>query len=194
MGKITKDTIRKKFRKKRSLLSYVEIDEASAMVQEKIKNVIHSHPNCQKVFLYREFDNEIIVSRLIPYLHRNKIAAYVPILIKGTWKTALVEEDTKWSIDKSGITFPINPKQIFDDLTTAKFRKDDMAIIPGLAFSIRGERLGYGKGVYDRLLFKLNAIKIGVCFDFQISRKLPVEQHDIPMDIIFTDKTDFKFV
>ncbi|HPD95906.1 MAG TPA: 5-formyltetrahydrofolate cyclo-ligase [Tenuifilaceae bacterium] len=59
----------------------------------------------------------------------------------------------------------------------------DFAIIPGIAFDIKGNRLGRGKGFYDRLLPKLsNAIKIGIGYKFQLVQVVPTAEHDIPVD------------
>ena len=63
----------------------------------------------------------------------------------------------------------------------------DLAIIPGVAFDAKGNRLGRGQGFYDRLLTRLqhyDIYKIGVCFDFQRVEHVPTEPHDIPMDEI----------
>ena len=61
-------------------------------------------------------------------------------------------------------------------------------IVPGLAFTEDGKRLGYGGGWYDRLLAATakNALKIGVAHEFQIIGGLPSEQHDIFLDRIVT--------
>jgi len=57
-------------------------------------------------------------------------------------------------------------------------------IVPGLAFTPDGRRLGYGGGWYDRLLSASSAtsLKIGVAHDFQIVGDLPCEAHDVPVD------------
>ena len=47
-------------------------------------------------------------------------------------------------------------------------------------------RLGRGKGYYDKLLIQCNAYKIGVCYDFQLIDKIPNEKHDVKMDMIIT--------
>jgi 5-formyltetrahydrofolate cyclo-ligase len=63
------------------------------------------------------------------------------------------------------------------------------ALIPGLAFTPDGCRLGRGGGFYDRLLPMMgkNCRKIGVCFDFQLVPSLPTEPHDMRVDQVVTD-------
>ena len=59
----------------------------------------------------------------------------------------------------------------------------DVAVVPGMAFDSRCNRLGRGKGYYDRMLPKLsNAYKIGMCFDFQKLPGIPADEHDIKVD------------
>jgi 5-formyltetrahydrofolate cyclo-ligase len=73
-----------------------------------------------------------------------------------------------------------------------------LVLVPGLAFSRRGERLGRGAGYYDRFLADLIAFAgprrrkeitiAGVCHDFQIVDHIPSETHDIPVDCLLTGK------
>ena len=64
-----------------------------------------------------------------------------------------------------------------------------ICITPALAVDMRGFRLGYGKGYYDRF-FKNNPSvrKIGVAYQSFIARSLPFDEHDIPLDLIITEK------
>lgn len=64
----------------------------------------------------------------------------------------------------------------------------DLIIVPAVAFDRSGNRLGRGKGFYDRLLENAGCMKIGVAYQCQLLRQLPAEPHDIPMDIIVTDR------
>ncbi len=67
----------------------------------------------------------------------------------------------------------------------------DLIIVPGVAFDLSGHRIGYGKGFYDRFLQHpgRTAHLVGLCHDFQVvDNPLPVDTHDIPMEIIVTDK------
>lgn len=67
-----------------------------------------------------------------------------------------------------------------------QFQKIDLAIVPGVAFSDDGKRMGRGGGYYDRLLPKLNnAFKLGVAYQLQQRKKIPIEAHDIKLDKVF---------
>nr|MCR4899844.1 hypothetical protein [Treponema sp.] len=69
--------------------------------------------------------------------------------------------------------------------------KKTLILVPGRAFTLSGDRLGRGKGFYDRFLSELkdkkNITLAGVCFDFQIKKSLPVNDRDVKVDIIFQD-------
>ncbi len=62
----------------------------------------------------------------------------------------------------------------------------DFVAVPGVAFDNAGNRLGRGKGYYDRLLPRLTAFKAGICFPFQLVKEVPAEPFDIRMDTIIT--------
>lgn len=63
----------------------------------------------------------------------------------------------------------------------------ELAIIPGVSFDTNGNRLGRGKGYYDRLLPQLSVYKIGICFQFQVLESLPTEPFDMVMDEVWTE-------
>lgn len=62
-------------------------------------------------------------------------------------------------------------------------------LVPGLAFGLKGERLGHGKGYYDDLLRRRspNAHKIGLCFNCQIIKDIPMLDQDVYMDLVITE-------
>lgn len=62
----------------------------------------------------------------------------------------------------------------------------DAIIVPGVAFTLTGRRMGRGKGFYDKYMSHndFSALKIGVCYPVQIVDELPCEQHDINMDCV----------
>ncbi len=62
----------------------------------------------------------------------------------------------------------------------------DLIIVPGVAFTAAGARMGRGRGYYDKYLSQPNvrAVKVGVCFAHQIVADLPMEPHDVAMDFV----------
>jgi len=64
----------------------------------------------------------------------------------------------------------------------------DAVVVPGVAFTVHGERLGRGAGLYDRLLPRLgHAVRIGVCGEGFVRTSLPVEPHDATVDVVVSD-------
>ena len=61
-----------------------------------------------------------------------------------------------------------------------------MILVPGLAFDLRGGRLGRGRGYYDRFLAGATGLRVGVCFEDQIVADVPLEPHDLRMDFVVT--------
>lgn len=65
----------------------------------------------------------------------------------------------------------------------------ELVVVPAVAYDRRGNRLGRGKGFYDRFLKSTKATKVGVGYEFQLVEDLPVEPHDVAMDIVITQKS-----
>ena len=63
-----------------------------------------------------------------------------------------------------------------------------LAVVPGLSFDKQGNRLGRGKGYYDKLLPLLHTYNIGICHHFQAREEIPVEPFDRKMDEVWTEK------
>lgn len=76
-------------------------------------------------------------------------------------------------------TILIDPKEI------------DLLLVPGLAFSKDGYRLGFGGGYYDRFLISFNGNTVSLAFHQQIVSKIPKEVHDIPVMKIITDEGSY---
>ena len=69
----------------------------------------------------------------------------------------------------------------------------DLVMVPLVAFDNKLNRIGYGKGYYDRILQKINNIKkkkifLGIAYSFQKCRRIPINKHDFKLDYIFTEQ------
>ena len=87
-------------------------------------------------------------------------------------------------VNQFGMLEPKNSKKIIIP---------DLIMVPLVAFDNRLNRIGYGKGYYDRSLKKIsktkkNAISLGIAYSFQKCKKIPTNKHDFKLDYIFTEK------
>ena len=129
------------------------------------------HPRfiaARTVLLYHSLPDEVDTQDFVRYWSLRKC------ILLPTVKGKEIEEGPFGIQESTG--------EVFTDYASI-----DLAIIPGVAFDAKGNRLGRGQGFYDRLLTRLqhyDIYKIGVCFDFQRVEHVPTEPHDIPMDEI----------
>ena len=85
----------------------------------------------------------------------------------------------------------LEPSENGGNLYLSEWAGSTVVLVPGLAFSERGDRLGRGKGCYDRFFARPGmavAIKVGVCFAIQLTDDIPTESHDTMMDWVCTEE------
>jgi len=135
--------------------------------------------------LYYPINYEVNVLKLFELIRRSKIKTLLPVS-KGKNKMNFVE----W---KYLDPLKVNNFGMLDPCLHSKFIIPNMMLVPLLAFDLKNNRLGYGKGFYDKYLSKFLKNKkkittIGVAFSFQKYNKLPVSKLDIKLDYILTEK------
>lgn len=64
--------------------------------------------------------------------------------------------------------------------------KIDLVVVPGVAFDVHNNRMGRGKGYYDKFLPHTHAYKLGACFNIQLFEQVPHDALDIKMDLVFS--------
>ena len=82
------------------------------------------------------------------------------------------------------------PPQAWPAIDPTMLPADSLVLVPGLAFTSTGSRLGKGKGYYDRLLASIppRILTIGVCFTQQLVGHIPVSEHDRPVHLVITEQ------
>lgn len=137
------------------------------------------------------------------------IGGYAPLRHEVLWYLKLLDCPTSFSfptlIDQSSMTFrccelgqlvPLNrPGMKLSLLVPPADAKEvipDVLLVPGLAFTKKGTRLGRGKGYYDRYLKSYYGKIWGICFEEQILDEVPKADHDIPMELIITDSNIYE--
>jgi len=133
----------------------------------------------------------------------NVLGVYSPLGDEPNWASAFTRHDFKlafpfWTGDGSmdfkranleelevDQNFGVKMGEPMGDHPTIE---PDLFLVPGVAFTETGVRVGRGKGYYDRYLHNHSGLKIGLCFEFQILSELPREDHDVLMDYLVTEK------
>jgi len=178
---------RKALLNKRNLLELYEIKEYSELICTKIKQ-LQQYKQANTVFAYIDAKNEVATFSLIQDDIDEGKTVCLPLTIKNSVE---LEFYRVFDLDKDlqkgyyGILEPIpNVERIVlpEDA--------DLIIVPGVAFDLNLNRIGYGKGYYDRFLSKVskNVPKIALAYDFQVLESISEGENDIKMDMIITEK------
>lgn len=132
-------------------------------------------------------NNEPDIQEIIGHFLKAKKSVVVPAFFENLGKYKFVKLSSLNNLKIGSYQIPQPSKLVpFDS------KNIDLAFVPSLAFSEGGLRLGYGKGVYDKLMTNTNALKIGICFDFQIIDNFKAESHDLRVNFIITEKRIIK--
>lgn len=176
-----KETLRNEARRRRSLLSSVEIAEKSHRICTRLLPLLRG---CGPVMVFASKPQEVDTHRLIRTLVADGVRVVVPIIEQETRTLRL-----SYLPDPSVLvtsTFSV-PEPIGNELPA---RKEDLAIavVPMLAFDHRGNRLGYGAGYYDRFLQSAPLlVTIGVAFSCLEMPAIPGDDRDVRMGIVVTE-------
>ena len=165
----------------------------------------------KKYLTAKKFDFNLIFKLITKHFYRKKItiAGYYP----SNYEVNILKFLEMASKRKFDITLPviksssnmcfkrwifkeplyINKFGILEPKNTKKEIIPDLIMVPLVAFDNNLNRIGYGKGYYDRSLEKINKIKkntvaLGIAYSFQKCKNIPVDNHDFKLDYIFTEK------
>lgn len=172
-----KDDIRKLIKARKCLLSEDEKRQAATDAFNRLEKTM-AFMMADNVLLYHSLPDELSTIDFIDRWHNRK-HFFLP-RVNGVNLDILPYDRSRLHIGAFQIEEPVG-----DD--TVDIDKIELIIVPGVAYDRDGNRVGRGKGFYDRLLARCRATTIGVGYDFQIVDAIDVDAHDAPVDIIITD-------
>ena len=149
----------------------------SMIIKDKIMNLdIYKNSNC--IALYYSMKSEVDTKELIKEsLELGKKVVLPRIINKNKMIFISVNRDTNYEKNSFGVLEPIGEEE----------RDIDLIICPGVAFDKDNNRLGYGRGYYDKYLKDKDIYKIGICYKEQLVDKIDIDDFDIKMDMVITD-------
>ena len=136
------------------------------------------------IAIYKSIKSEVDTTELIKYSIDNGKIIILPKVEENElkfYKIKFLEEELEKS--KFGIDEPLGEKENLIDNDII-----DLIIVPGICFDLEKNRLGFGKGYYDRFLKQKDFKTIGICFDEQIVEKVPTDNNDMQVKEIITNK------
>jgi 5-formyltetrahydrofolate cyclo-ligase len=173
---MTKQEIRKSINAlRRSLTDEAKNKAAESIVAKLINNMYVAHS--RDILIYWALPDEV-PTRLIINELAQQYNIYLPVIVDKQIEFRRFEgENTLQTESRFGIGEPICGELWLGDVDSS------VIVVPGVAFTRSGQRLGRGGGFYDRF-FELfpNIHKIGIAFDCQIVENLPTDDYDIAMD------------
>lgn len=179
-----KKQLRKQIRERKKEFSISEKIELSRPVFEKIEKE-ELFKEAKVVLLYYSMDDEVYTHNFVEKHYKTKTILLPCVDGDDLILRQYLGIESMKAGEQFGILEPVGKE--FNDL-----EKIDLMIIPGVAFDEEKNRLGRGRGFYDRLLKTVNATKIGVCFDFQIVEQVPTEDFDVKMDVVISTTNIYK--
>ena len=134
-----------------------------------------------QVGIYCATATEPATEKLIADLLGRGARVAVPMQHGDGYRWGWVEADTRWRKGAHGIREPVQSQP-------AAPNELRVVVVPGLAFDAQGGRLGHGRGHFDRLLATCDALRVGLCFENRLVESVPMEPHDVRMDVVVTEK------
>lgn len=186
---VTKESIRKQLRMERMQLSKQQVIKKSSSICQKLIELIEKKDFCQSdwIFVYSATQHEVDLKEFMQYALEHDINIAFPKvhgefmefyevkslsqLMEGAFHILEPSEECKW--------IRLNPNQTCTML------------VPGVGFSEKGYRIGYGKGYYDRYLAMYPQIyTIGIAYEMQICPDFTLNEFDIAMHKIITEERE----
>ncbi len=175
-----KNILRRVFKEKRAEFLAAHENASDALAANLLKVLPES--STRYWASYRAFNSEADPSTVESMVD---ISWCYPV-VEGEHLQFYPNKDQKWAFNQYKIEEPAQKNE------RIALKDIEGVLLPGLAFDLEGQRLGYGKAYYDKTLKNYKGIKIGVAYSIQVTESLPNTEDDIPVDIIVTEKEVLK--
>ena len=175
-----KKELRQKYLLKRKFIKNKK-EKSNDILNYIINNPLYNNANV--IALYYSNKDEVDTFDLILYSLLQDKTVLLPKVVGKEMIFIKIDETTRYETSRFKIREPISNEEYTGNI--------DLFIVPGVAFDKEGNRLGYGGGYYDKYLSNTNTPTIGICFEEQITDEIEVEEHDIQVDVVQTERNTY---
>ena len=183
---MTKQALRLQLREKRKSLHPAYREEKDLVITRKLLE-LKEFKDADSVLFYVSTPEEVDTHEAIKESLLQGKAVFAPKTLKDSLSLHRVIHFEHLKLSALGILEPVGHEEKVEP------SEIDLIVVPGLGFDKRGHRLGYGKGYYDRLLKATKGIKVGLAYEELLCDELPIEEHDVPLDLLLTDTHTYTF-
>lgn len=174
---MTKEEIRRRVRARKQMIDQSERLAAAQRVFDTVRSMA-AYMVARRVLLYHSLPDELSTHLFFENSPDDK-TYYLP-RVNGLDLEILPYERSRMHLGSFRIEEPDGDDTVdIDDI--------DLVIVPAVAYDRHGNRVGRGKGYYDRLLSRSRATTIGICYDFQLFDEFDTDDFDIPVDYVVAD-------
>ena len=175
-----KKALRREIRQLKKACPYGEKLRKSVSVWEKVEQ-LPAFQQADIVLAYWSMDDEVYTHDFVKKWAGQK--TFLLPCVRGDELELRYFDGEEKLAPGEGYAIPEPVGELFTD-----WAQIDLILVPGVAFDRAGNRLGRGKGYYDKVLKQTRAHKAGIAFDFQMVEQVPVEPHDVRMDsVVFSN-------
>ena len=179
---------RKKYLDLRKKLDNFQIISKSISISNNLQDLPIWEHNFYHIYLPIKEKNEVDTMPIINILNNKKKKVLIPKsdFNNTTMKSFLLNDNTVLKKNNYGITEPINNEEFLGRI--------DVIFIPLVAYDLIGNRVGYGKGFYDKFLRNQNnkILRVGLSF-FNPEKRIKIDEHDENLDFCVTPNRIFNF-
>lgn len=188
----TKEQIRKQMIQNRNQMTSQEVTQKSSLIAQKVLKT-PEYEEADNILLYADYRHEVMTREIFDDAVLRKKKVFFPKSREDrTMEFYQVVSVKQLESGYKGIKEPVVDEQY---LYRFQRKEDTLMIVPGVAFDMKGYRVGYGKGFYDRFLRdKRQITAMGLGFSNQIVEEIPHNQYDIRMDKIVTEEIIYSFL
>ena len=180
---VQKAALRKHLLEKRDATSAEFRDISSKKIHQNLRQV-DSYSNSQNIACYFPIGSEVDTHNIMLDVLENGKNMLLPKIVDTNLEFYVIPNLEKL---EKGVFDIMEPKD-----SCKKAEKIDCILVPTVGVSKLGDRLGYGRGYYDKFLSSTDAVKISLTYSKQIVKSIPNDSHDIKIDLIITEDEIYK--
>lgn len=173
-----KSDVRRRVKAQKALLEAADRADAALRAFARLETTA-AFMMAENILMYHSLPDELCTHEFLDKWHDRK-HFYLP-RVNGADLEILPYDRTRLKLGAFLIEEP-------DGADIVDMDAIDLVIVPAVAYDRNGNRVGRGRGYYDRLLRGTRATKVGIAYDFQLFDEVPFDENDVPVDIVITDK------